>query len=435
MLAGAQELAPTVGAAAACRALGVPRSSYYHAQRPARPAAPTPPRRRARQALSPTEEQTIRELLNSARFVDQAPRTIYATLLDEGHHYCSWRTMYRILTQDAASCERRAQRRRPAYSAPELLATGPCQVWSWDITKLRGPTPGIWYNLYVVLDIFSRKLVGWLLDAREEAALAEVLIAESYTREGVQPQQLTLHADRGAPMTSKTLAELLIDLGVAQSHSRPTISDDNPYSESQFKTMKYGPTYPDRFASIDAACAWMRWFADWYNHEHKHSGIALLPPAVVHSGRALAVIAKRQDTLDAAYATYPERFPRGRPIAPSCRARWASICPDPALLPPQRRHPRPCRRRPRCQGSQPRSGPLTPGTLSASLRRRCRSWRAATHRNAPRLLSKGTGSSAGCVNHRRWTTRSRKRSSFARPYICRLSNLSRVIWPSTGPLL
>jgi len=215
MRAGAQELAPTVGVAAACSALGVPRSSYYHAQQPARPAASMPPRRRPRQALSPTEEQRIRDLLNSERFVDQAPRTIYATLLDEGHHYCSWRTMYRILTQHAAIRERRAQRRRPAYSAPELLATGPCQVWSWDSTKLRGPTPGIWYNLYVVLDIFSRKLVGWLLDEREEAALAEGLIAQSDTREGVQPQQLTLHADRGAPMTSKTLAELLIDLGVA----------------------------------------------------------------------------------------------------------------------------------------------------------------------------------------------------------------------------
>jgi len=333
MLAGAQALAPTVGVAAACAALGVPRSSYYHAQRPAPP--PTmPTRRRPRQALSSAEEQTIRDLLNSARFVDQAPRTISATLLDEGHHYGSWRTMYRILKQDTATRERRAQRRRPAYTAPELLASGPCQVWSWDITKLRGPTPGIWYNRYVVLDIFSRKLVGWLLDEREEAALAEVLIAESYTREGVQPQQRTLHADRGAPMTSKTLAELRIDLGVAQSHSRPTISDDNPYSESQFKTMKYGPTYPERFASIAAAHAWMRWFADWYNHAHTHSGIALLPPAVVHSGRAPAVIAKRQQTLDAAYAAHPERFPRGRPIAPQLPTQVGINLPRPSAAAP-----------------------------------------------------------------------------------------------------
>ena len=312
-MAGAQELAPTVGVAAACTAMGVPRSSFYAAQQPVHPTPNPQPRPRSHRALRPDEEQAIRDLLNSERFVDEAPRTIYATLLDAGHYSCSWRTMYRILKQDAATRERRAQRRRPAYTAPELLATGPNQVWSWDITKLRGPMPGVWYNLYVVLDIFSRKIVGWLLAEREDAALAEVLIAESYTREGVQPHQLTLHADRGAPMTSKTLAELLIDLGVAQSHSRPTISDDNPYSESQFKTMQYGASYPERFASLDDARAWMRWFTDWYNHEHKHSGIALLPPGVVHSGRAAEVLAKRQATMNTAYAARPERVPRGCP--------------------------------------------------------------------------------------------------------------------------
>jgi putative transposase len=313
MQEGAQELAPVLGVKVACEAVGLPRASFYHAQKPPRSPAPPRPRPHSHRALSPEEEQTIRDLLNSERFVDQAPRTIYATLLDEGHHYCSWRTMYRLLKQDDAARERRAQRRRPVYAAPELLAEGPCQVWSWDITKLRGPQAGLWYNLYVVLDIFSRKIVGWRIETREDAELAEALIGESYTREGVQPQQLTLHADRGAAMTSKTLAELLLDLGVAQSHSRPTISDDNPYSESQFKTMKYGPSYPERFASLQAARAWMRWFADWYNHEHKHSGIALLPPAVVHSGQAPDVLAKRQATLDAAYAAHPERFPRGRP--------------------------------------------------------------------------------------------------------------------------
>jgi putative transposase len=313
MLEGAQELAPVVGLAPACEALGVPRSSFYDAQQPARPAPAPRPRPRSHRALSPEEEQKLRDLLNSERFVDQAPRTLYATLLDEGHYHGSWRTMYRLLKRDAATRERRAQRRRPHYQAPELLATGPCQVWSWDITKLRGPQPGLWYNLYVVLDIFSRKIVGWRIETREDAELAEALIAESYTREEVQPQQLTLHADRGALMTSKTLAELLIDLGVAQSHSRPSISDDNPYSESQFKTMKYGPSYPERFASLQAARAWMRQFAEWYNHEHKHSGIALLPPAVVHSGQGPEVLAKRQETMNAAYAVHPERFPRGRP--------------------------------------------------------------------------------------------------------------------------
>lgn len=242
--------------------------------------------------------------------------------------------MYRLLAQEAALRERRAQRRQASYTAPELLATGPCQVWSWDITKLRGPRPGIWYNLYVVLDIFSRKIVGWLIDLHEDAALAEVLIAESYRREGVQPQQLTLHADRGAAMTSKTLAELLIDLGVAQSHSRPRISDDNPYSEAQFKTMKYGPSYPERFFGLEAARAWMRGFADWYNHEHKHSGIALLPPVVVHEGRAAEVIAKRQAVLDAAYAAHPERFARGRPLAPQLASQVGINLPRPPVADP-----------------------------------------------------------------------------------------------------
>lgn len=316
MLAAAQELAATVGVAEACRSLGLPRSSYYYAQQSRKLADPARRPSRPSQALSPTEEQALRELLRSERFVDQAPRTIYATLLDEGQYICSWCTMYRILKRDTASRERRTQRRRPQYAAPELLATAPRQVWSWDITKLRGPTPGVWYNLYVVLDIFSRNIVGWLLDRREEAALAKALIAESCRREGIPPNLLTLHADRGAPMTSKTLAELLIDLGVAQSHSRPSISDDNPYSEAQFKTMKYGSSYPERFASLEAARAWMRWFVDWYNQEHKHSGIALLTPDVVHRGQAAEVIAARQATLDVAYERHPERFVHGRPQAP-----------------------------------------------------------------------------------------------------------------------
>lgn len=311
---GAQELAPTLGVAAACAALGVPRSSFYFAQRPVRAPATPPQRPRSHRALSDEERAHIRELLNSERFVDQAPRSIYASLLDELTYHCSWRTMYRILKEDAASRERRAQRRHPAYAAPELLATGPCQVWSWDITKLRGPYAGLYYSLYVVLDIFSRKIVGWRLETGEDAELAEALIAESYVREGVQPGALTLHADRGAVMTSKTLAELLLDLGVAKSHSRPNISDDNPYSEAQFKTMKYGASYPERFGSIDEARAWVRSFVWWYNHEHKHVGLALLPPEVVHSGRAAEVLARRQQALDAAYEAHPERFPRGRPL-------------------------------------------------------------------------------------------------------------------------
>lgn len=316
MLEGTRELAATVGVAAACAALGVPRSSFYQTQAPL--ASPPPPRSRppSPRALSTAEQQAVRDLLNSQRFVDRAPRTVYAILLDEGQYLCSWRTMYRLLAADAASGERRKVRQHPNYTRPELLASGPCQVWSWDITKLRGPLPGVWYNLYVILDIFSRKIVGWLIAEREDADLAEVLIAESCAREGIAPQQLTLHADRGAPMTAKTVAELLIDLGVARSHSRPTVSNDNPYSESQVGTMKYGVWYPERFASIDEARIWMRGFVAWYNTDHRHSGIGLLTPQVVHSGQASAQVVARQSVLDVAYGAHPERFVRGRPTPP-----------------------------------------------------------------------------------------------------------------------
>lgn len=338
MRTGVADLAALLGVVAACQVLGLPRATYYR-HRPSTtsgdarpetmadatdcapvpaPAAPlAPPAVSCHpRALSPQERTTVRDILNSERFADCAPRTVYATLLDEQQYLCSWRTMYRILAADAATRERRSLRQHPIYTRPELLATAPCQVWSWDITKLRGPLAGVWYNLYVILDIFSRKIVGWLIAEREDAFLAELLIAESCAREGIAPQQLTLHADRGAPMTSKTVAELLIDLGVARSHSRPRVSNDNPYSESQFKTMKYGSTYPDRFAGIDEARAWMREFVAWYNTEHRHSGIGLLTPQVVHSGQAPQQVLARQTVLDGAYAVHPERFVRGRPSPP-----------------------------------------------------------------------------------------------------------------------
>lgn len=305
-----------MGVAAACAALGVPRSSFYHAQKPSLSPSVSRPRPRSSRALSVVEQCHVRELLCSERFVNLAPRTVYAILLDEGRYLCSWRTMYRLLAQDQACVERRALRQHPAYSRPELLATGPREVWSWDITKLRGPTPGVWYQLYLVLDIFSRKIVGWLIAETEDSGLAEALIAESCAREGIKREQLTLHADRGAAMTSKTVAELLSELGVAQSHSRPRISNDNPYSEAQFKTLKYTPSYPERFSSIEAARDWMCGFASWYNNEHRHSGIGLLPPAVVHSGQARIVSEKRQQLLNQAYEKHPERFVRGRPQAP-----------------------------------------------------------------------------------------------------------------------
>ncbi len=315
MREGARDLAAPVGVAAACAALGLPRSSFYQTQPP--PAPPPPqPRPPSPRALTDVEQPAVRELLNSARFVDRAPRTVDAILLDAGRSVCSWRTLYRILAADAASSARRKVRQHPSYIRPELLATGPCQVWRWAITKLRGPVPGIWDNLYVILDIFSRNIGGWLIAEREDADLAEVLIAESCARAGIGPQQRTLPADRGAPMTSKTVAELLIDLGVARAHSRPTVSNDNPYAESQFKTMNYGVWYPERFASIDAARVGMREFVAGYNTEHRHRGIGFLPPQVVHRGQASAQVVARQRVLDAAYGAHPERFVRGWPTPP-----------------------------------------------------------------------------------------------------------------------
>ena len=313
---GIHELAPVVGVTAACRALGLARSTYYHAQRPPAPPPVRPLRGRHPRALTLDEQAAVRAQLNSERFVDRAPRAVYATLLDEGIRLCHWRTMYRLLQSDAATRERRAIRRHPVYTRPELLATAPRHVWTWDITKLRGSQPGVWYNLYVLLDIFSRMIVGWLVADREDASLAERLIADACAREGIGAQQLTVHADRGAPMTSKLVAELLLDLGVTRSHSRPSVSNDNPYSEAQFKTMKYGPTYPDRFASLADAQAWVSTFIRWYNTEHRHSGLGLLPPVVVHFGQVAVISAARQQTLDAAYAAHPERFVGGRPVPP-----------------------------------------------------------------------------------------------------------------------
>jgi putative transposase len=324
------ELAAQVGVTAACGALGVPRGTYYRHQRPPAPPRSRQPRRPHPRALTPDEQAVVRAQLNTERFVDRAPRAVYATLLDEGIRLCHWRTMYRLLRADAATRERRAIRRHPVYARPELVATAPRQVWSWDITKLRGPQPGIWYNLYVLIDIFSRMIVGWLVADREDATLAECLIADACAREGIGPQQLTVHADRGAPMTSKLVAELLLDLGVTRSHSRPSVSNDNPYSEAQFKTMKYGPTYPDRFASIEDAQAWVTNFIRWYNTEHRHSGLGLLPPVVVHFGQAAAVSAARQHTLDVAYADHPERFVCGRPIPP--------VVPEAVWINPPRPH-------------------------------------------------------------------------------------------------
>lgn len=307
-----ERLAATVGVKRACESLAVPRCQVYRARQPRVETAPTarPPSVRA---LSGAEKTAVRETLNSDRFADQAPREVYATLLDEHRYLCSVASMYRILRENQELRERRNQRCHPAYAKPELLATGPKQVWSWDITHLRGPVTGTYFFLYVLLDIFSRYLVGWLIAEREAADLAQVLVAESCEREHIAPDQLTLHADNGGPMTAKPLAHLLADLGVGQSHSRPHVSNDNPFSEAQFKTLKYHPTFPDRFASPLAARAWFRPFVQWYNWEHHHTGLGLLTPGVVHSGQAPLVQAQRHQVLQQAYALHPERFVRGQP--------------------------------------------------------------------------------------------------------------------------
>ena len=320
MIAATQQLGQQIGLAAACRSLQVARSSLYRARqpKPTPPPRPTPSR-----ALSLQERSQVREMLNSQRFQDQAPRQVYAKLLDEGQYLCHWRTMYRILDEHQEVCERRRQRRHATYAKPELLATGPNQVWSWDITQLKGPAKWLSFYLYVVLDVFSRYVVGWLVAEQESAQLAEILIAETCTQQGIQPGQLTLHSDRGSPMKSKQVSQLLVDLGIIKSHSRPHVSNDNPFSEAQFKTLKYHPDYPSRFGCQQDARAWATAFFNWYNHQHHHSGIALLTPADVHFNHAQAVLQKRQAVLQAAYERNPQRFVQGCPTpAPLPQAVW-----------------------------------------------------------------------------------------------------------------
>ena len=313
MIQAAEQLAESVSVSAACQALGVPRSSLYRARQPkkARQPRPTPER-----ALSQEEKVQVRQVLNSERFQDSAPRQVYATLLDEGEYLCHWRTMYRILDEHGEVRERRNQLQHPTYAKPELLATGPNQLWSWDITKLKGPAKWTYYYLYVILDVFSRYVVGWMVAEREAASLAEKLIAQTCVKQGIESDQLTLHADRGSSMRSKSVAQLLADLGITKTHSRPYTANDNPYSESQFKTMKYRPDFPECFDSVADARSWAREFFRWYNHDHRHSGLGLMTPATVHHGQAEAVRQQRQQVLLVAYAAHPERFVRGVPTPP-----------------------------------------------------------------------------------------------------------------------
>jgi putative transposase len=310
----ATQLANEVGWVAACNALAIPRATLYRSRQP---KACTRPHRPVPRALGLHERRTVLELLHHERFVDKAPATVYATLLDEGAYHCSIRTMYRILESAGEVRERRNQLRHPEYKKPELIATGPNQLWSWDITKLLGPAKWTYFYLYVILDVFSRNVVGWMIAHEESAALAERLIRETWIKQNIQPGDLTVHADRGSSMTSKAVALLLADLGITKSHSRPHVSDDNPYSESQFKTLKYRPTFPARFGSIQDARSFCVRFFDWYNNEHRHSGIGLMTPADVHGGRAHTVTASRRVVLSRAYVAHPERFVRREPLPPA----------------------------------------------------------------------------------------------------------------------
>lgn len=314
------QLAPHVGVAPACEVLGVPRASFYR-QRPAfgpakfsaeGPASelswPSPAR-----ALSPAERETVLACLHQERFQDRSPAAVFATLLDEGTYHCSMRTMYRLLEQEGETRERRDQLTHPAYQKPELLATAPNQLWSWHITKLLGPAKWTYFYLYVIMDVFSRYVVGWMIAPRESAELAKRLIEDTCHKQRIAKDQSTIHADRGSSMTSKPVAFLLADLGVTKTHSRPHVSDDNPYSESQFRTMKYRPEFPDRFGSLQDSRVFGQSFFSWYNEEHRHSGLGLLTPSMVHHGQADFIVGQRQIVLDAAYRSHPERFVRRAP--------------------------------------------------------------------------------------------------------------------------
>jgi len=309
----AEGLSREVGVAPACRALTLPRATLYRARaalkKPCLPAIRPAPAR----ALAPEERSLVLDVLNSERFCDMAPAAAHSTLLDEGRYICSVRTMYRILAEAEEVRERRNQLRHPNYAKPELLAIRPNEVWSWDITKLKGPAKWTCYHLYVILDIFSRYVVGWMIAMSETATLAEKLISSTCAKQGIKPGRLTIHADRGPSMKSKPVEFLLCDLGVDKTHSRPHTSNDNPYSEAQFKTLKYRPEFPKRFGSIQDARSFCRGFFTWYNMEHRHSGISYLTPEMVHYGYAKDVIDARQVVLLEAYAFHPERFVKAAP--------------------------------------------------------------------------------------------------------------------------
>ncbi len=326
-MAAALEAVDELGVAPVCQALGLSRATFY---RQARPKHGPVHRARPPRALLPEQRAEVLAALHEPRFQDAAPAEVYAQLLDEGRYLCSERTMYRVLAENLEVRERRNQLRHPDHPVPQLHATKPNELWSWDITKLHGPAKWTYFYLYVVLDVFSRYVVGWMVAHRESAALAQKLLAQTCERQGVTPGQLTIHADRGSSMTSKPVALLMADLGVTKTHSRPHVSNDNPFSEAHFKTLKYRPDFPQTFGCLQDARGFCGDFFGWYNEEHHHAGLGLLTPHDVHHGLASKRIAARAAVLAAAYAAHPERFPRGAPKPQALpNAVWIN---DPARL-------------------------------------------------------------------------------------------------------
>jgi putative transposase len=303
---------PLIPLQRACAALDMPPATLYRHIKP-KAAEPATTRRRSCRRLSEAEREAVLDVLHEPRFADQPPAQVYAKLLDEGRYLCSVRTMHRLLAQVGESGERRLQRPKAHHPIPRLVADAPNVVWSWDITKLATWARGVFLSLYVVLDLYSRYVVAWMLAGRENSALAKQLLAEAISRHGIEPGRLRVHQDRGAPMTAHGFVDLLGELGVDPSHSRPRVSNDNAFSEAQFKTLKYQPDFPGRFRDVEHARAWCAEFFDWYNHHHQHSGLALFTPADVFHGRIEELATTRQAGLDAAYAAHPERFVRGRP--------------------------------------------------------------------------------------------------------------------------
>lgn len=321
MIKMALEASAEHGIRDSCKVFGVPKATFYRHRNP-RPEI-EPKQKQNHRRLNNEEEDRVLAELTSERFADESVPEVYATLLDEGTYLCSPRTMYRILERHKAVRERRDQLRHPEYARPELLANGPNEVWSWDITKLKGPRKWSYYYLYVIMDIYSRYVVGWMVASRESASLAEKLIQQTCDTQRIRRDELTIHADRGTAMRSKLVAQLLADLGITKSHSRPYTSTDNPYSEAQFKTLKYHHTFPKSFGCIEDVQTFLRGFFDWYNQKHKHSGIGYISPQSLHTGQAHQIRQQRCRVLRQAHEKHPERFVKGIPQPPQIpEAAW-----------------------------------------------------------------------------------------------------------------